>query len=81
MKKNWMKVLCLTIALTCMPVSAIAANAAEHGSVAGSEEDTVSPRADIFYYVHKYIGGVRMHRLWNETKGEWVGPWEVCHCK
>lgn len=81
MKKNFMKVMCLTMALGCMPVPVMAATNLEPLSVVVSDLESIEPRADVIYYVHAMAGSLKMHRLWNETKGEWIGLWEVCDCK
>lgn len=81
MKKNCLKAMCLALALACMPVPVMAATTEGCSCVNVCSDESVSPRADIIYYVHSYLNGVRMHRLWNETKGEWVGLWSICDCK
>ena len=81
MKKNFLKVMCLTMALACMPVPAMAATNSESVSAVETDAESVEPRADVIYYVHTTVNGVKMHRLWNETKGVWVGQWTECDCK
>ena len=81
MKKNLLKAMCLTMALACMPVPAMAATNLESVSAVETAAESAEPKADVIYYVHTTVNGVKLHRLWNETRGVWVGPWEVCHCK
>lgn len=81
MRKNLWKAMCLAMVLACTPVPAMAADVTSENVAVEYKEDTITPRADILYYVHQSFNGVKMHRLWNETKGVWVGPWEECDCR
>lgn len=81
MRKNLWKAMCLAMVLACMPVPAMAADLQDQVAVAENTNESVEPRADIIYYVHAWMGQLKVHRLWNETKGVWVGPWEECDCK
>lgn len=81
MKKNLLKAMCLTMALACMPVPAMAATNSESVSAVETAVESAEARADVIYYVHTTVNGVKLHRLWNETRGVWVGPWKVCDCK
>lgn len=81
MRKNLWKAMCLAMVLACTPVPVMAADETSEVRVEETTNDTITPRADIIYYVHQWFNGVKLHRLWNETKGEWIGIWEECHCK
>jgi hypothetical protein len=54
MKKNFLKVMCLTMALSCMPVPAMAATNSESVSAVETDAESVEPRADVIYYVLDY---------------------------
>ena len=63
MKKNFLKVMCLTMALACMPVPAMAATNAKSVNTVEGDAESVEPRADVIYYVHTTLNGVKLHRL------------------
>lgn len=79
--KNYIKVVCLTLAVASMPVSAHACVVPNCSNVVKYQSESIIPYADVKYYVHKMISGEKMHRLWNETQGKYEGSWTVCTCK
>lgn len=57
----------------CFPV------AAQSPKIVPTDTKTaIEPLADILEYYYKVIDGVTYRRLWNSTKQEWIGDWEVC---
>ncbi len=45
------------------------------------EKNGIEPKADVIYYVHTTLNGIRMHRLWNQTQNRYEGTWSICNCK
>lgn len=43
-----------------------------------SYPNTISQRAEKLVWKYKSINGKLYKRLWNQTKGEWVGKWTPC---
>lgn len=37
---------------------------------------TIAPRGDVTIWKYKIVNGVKYQRLWNKSKGCWVGDWE-----
>ena len=72
MKKKLAKLLIIATMLGTMNVPSVA--------FAGENDYTITPRADIKYYVHDTYNGVKMHRLWNQTQNRYDSLWTICNC-
>ncbi|CCX40729.1 unknown [Firmicutes bacterium CAG:102] len=81
MKKIYIKAICLMLVMTSMPVSAYASTTQKDNNIVECQTTSLSPYADVKRYVHKTTNGVTMHRVWNETKGQFEGLWTICNCK
>ena len=79
--KNYIKAVCLTLAIASVPVGAYAYVVPNYNTTVECQSATTSPYADVKYYIHKMDNGKRMHRLWNATKGKYETTWTVCNCK
>lgn len=84
MRKTKLIISCLAALTLLSTVSPCIANANEQESVVISEistaavkpEDTVDPQSDIIRWVYQeYPDGSLYKRLYNYTKGIWVGDW------
>ena len=62
--------LCLLSLLFVVPGFSISANAAT-----SPEEETAEPQADILEWIYEQRGTMIYKRLYNTSKGVWVGDW------
>lgn len=43
-----------------------------------SYKNTIAPRKDKLVWKYKSINGILHKRLWNQSKGKWIGNWIPC---
>lgn len=70
----------LTVSFMGMQVSATSITSnnisvVKHGDI---ESKTIEPRKDKIDWVYKSEDGRVYRRLFNFSKNEWIGDWEVC---
>lgn len=65
----------LTIVLTIMPQDAMASSINMNAET--NNEYTVT-RSDIIDWRYKAENGKRYRRLYNYSKKQWIGEWELC---
>lgn len=66
----------LTMLLIVFPTECVAA--AEYTETVEAYEYKATPRADKIDYVYKIHDGKLYKRLYNFSKGEWLGNWILC---
>lgn len=76
MKKTKRILLTLIMALSITTSLPVCALASESASIVA--ETQVEPRADIYEWLYKIEDGKLYRRLYNATKQEWAGEWELC---
>lgn len=76
MKKTKRTLLTFIMALSIITSLPIYVEAAESVSVAA--ETQIEPRADVMVWRYKAVDGKIYRRLYNSTKQEWAGEWELC---
>lgn len=62
--------------MTALPLNLQAAAAAP--AVPLSSESQIIPYSDVLVWKYTIIDGKLYRRLYNQTKGKWVGDWELC---
>ena len=72
MKKIVIIILCLFI---FFPHTAIFA---QENNFSINQNESISPRADKLVWKYKVINGSLYKRLWNQSKGKWIGNWVPC---
>lgn len=72
-----MKRILLTFILSLSIVTSLPVyvQAADYVPVAAEQ---VEPRSDIYKWYYKIENNMLYRRLYNTTKQEWVGEWELC---
>lgn len=79
MWRNVKRVLALTLLLVALGGIAIPNVAFMHTVAAIAEEgDGISMRADIIDWRYKTVDGWIYRRLYNYSRGTWIGEWEAC---
>ena len=79
MMKNLRRVLSLTLLLVALGGMAIPSIAFVQPIAAIAEEDGgISMRADIIDWRYKTVDGWIYRRLYNYSRGVWIGEWEPC---
>lgn len=79
-KKLFMSMLTASLVCSCagFAFTAQAETIASTGAAAASDSsDVIMPRADIIKYIYKDVDGKTYRRLFNFSKGVWIGDWEL----
>lgn len=77
MKKTKRTLLTLIMAFGITTSLPVCVQAAEYVPVTATETQ-VEPRADILVWRYKSENNKLYRRLYNATKQEWAGEWELC---
>ena len=63
------------IALCSLSLLFVAPQTSVTAQAAGGGGTTVSPQSDIITWIYGALDGKLYKRLWNGTKGCWIGDW------
>ena len=74
-KKNFAKILLIVSIVVCPNL--VKADVVEQ-PMPSNHEVRIEPRADEIRYRYKIIDGKVYKRLFNYSKNEWIGQWELC---
>lgn len=69
-------IILLAMLLTVFPTESVVAS--EYTDTVEVNEYEANPRADKIDYVYKILDGKLYKRLYNFSKGEWIGNWILC---
>lgn len=68
---------CAGFAFTAQAETIASTGAAASAAAASDSSDVIMPRADIIKYIYKDVDGKTYRRLFNFSKGVWIGDWEL----
>lgn len=74
-KKNIAKILLITSIVAC---SNLVKADVSVKAMSSNHETRIEPCADEIRYRYKIIDGKVYRRLFNYSKNEWIGQWELC---
>lgn len=68
----------LVVSFLGVQVSATSLTSAQIVAIKNENSATIQPRQDKIDWVYKSENGRVYRRLFNFSKNEWIGDWEVC---
>ncbi len=68
----------LTVCFMGMQVSAANLTTAQIVAIKNEDSGTIHPRQDKIGWLYKSENGRMYRRLFNYSKNEWIGDWEIC---
>ena len=70
----------MVITLLCVPTeTVIAAECVNQGDISYESNSTKDIWAEKIGYVYKTVNGKLYKRLYNYSRGEWIGDWILCN--
>ena len=70
----------MVITLLCVPTeTVIAAECVNQGDISYESNSTKDTIAEKIGYVYKTVNGKLYKRLYNYSRGEWIGDWILCN--
>ena len=68
----------LAISFMGLQVSAVNLVPSQTPAIKNESKEAIQPRKDKIDWLYKSVDGQLYRRLFNYSKNEWIGDWEIC---